>query len=128
MSHAHTERTEIIGTLTTSMRQSMVETVLLFELLAQHIGINATDMQCLNILDFEGPVPAGRLAELTGLTTGAITTSIDRLEKAGFVERVRDPRDRRRVVVQRLPSTQEGFAIFYTIYLSFILKNELFLR
>jgi DNA-binding MarR family transcriptional regulator len=116
MSHAHTERTEIIGALTTSMRQTMVETVLLFELLAQHIGINATDMQCLNILDFEGPVPAGRLAALTGLTTGAITTSIDRLEEAGFVQRVRDPRDRRRVVVQRLSSTQEGFEIFHTIY------------
>ena len=116
MSHSPTERAEIIDALTTSMRQTMVETVLLFELLAQHIGINATDMQCLNVLDFEGPVPAGRLAELTGLTTGAITSSIDRLEKGGFVERVRDPRDRRRVVVQRLPSTQEGFEIFHTIY------------
>lgn len=116
MSSSQTERAEIIGALTTSMRQTMVETVLLFELLAQHIGINATDMQCLNILDFEGSVPAGRLAELTGLTTGAITTTIDRLEKAGFVERMRDPQDRRRVVVRRLPSTQEGFEIFHTIY------------
>jgi DNA-binding MarR family transcriptional regulator len=116
MSNADTERAEIMAALTTSMRQTMVETVLLFELLAQHIGINSTDMQCLNILDFEGSVPAGRLAELTGLTTGAITVSIDRLEKGGFVERVRDPRDRRRVIVQRLPPTQEGFEIFDTIY------------
>lgn len=116
MSSPQTERAELIGALSTSMRQTMVETVLLFELLAQHIGINATDMQCLNILDFEGPVTAGRLAELTGLTTGAITATIDRLEKEGFVERVRDPKDRRRVVVRRLPSKQEGFGIFHTIY------------
>ena len=116
MSSPQTERAAIVGALTTSMRQTMVETVLLFELLAQHIGINATDMQCLNILDFEGPVPAGRLAELTGLTTGAITATIDRLEKGEFVERVRDPKDRRRVVVRRLPSKQEGFEIFHTIY------------
>jgi DNA-binding MarR family transcriptional regulator len=116
MTSPQTQRAEIIGALTTSMRQTMVETVLLFELLAQHIGINATDMQCLNILDFEGPVPAGRLAELTGLTTGAITTTIDRLEKGGFVERVRDPRDRRRVIVRQLSSTREGFEIFHTIY------------
>ena len=116
MSSPRTERTEIILALTTSMRQTIVETVLLFELLAQQIGINATDMQCLNILDFEGPVAAGRLAELTGLTTGAITNAIDRLEKNGFVERVRDPKDRRRVVVQQLPSKQEDFGIFHDIY------------
>ena len=116
MSSPRTERTEIILALTTSMRQTIVETVLLFELLAQQIGINATDMQCLNILDFEGPVTAGRLAELTGLTTGAITNAIDRLEKNGFVERVRDPKDRRRVVVQQLPSKQEDFGIFHAIY------------
>lgn len=115
MSHSQTERAAIIRALSTSMRQTIVETVLLFELMAQRIGINATDMQCLNILDIEGPVPAGRLAELTGLTTGAITTSIDRLEKGGFVERVRDPTDRRRVVIRRLSASQEGFEIFQTI-------------
>ena len=98
------------------MRRTIVETVLLFELLARQIGINATDMQCLNILDFEGPVAAGRLAELTGLTTGAITATIDRLEKGGFVERVHDPKDRRRVVVRPLFLRQEGFEIFHTIY------------
>jgi len=116
MSSPPTPRAELIAELTTSMRQTIVETVLLFELLTRHIGINATDMQCLNILDFEGPVTAGRLAELTGLTTGAITAAIDRLEKGGFVERVRDPKDRRRVVVRRLSLRQEDFEIFHTIY------------
>lgn len=58
-------------------------------------------------------MPAGWLAELTGLTTGAITSAVDRLEKAGYVQRVRGPHDRRRVVVQELP--REGFEVFGAI-------------
>jgi len=113
MSSSPGERTELIEALSLSVRKVIVETVLLFDTLAGQIGVNATDMQCLNILDFEGPVPAGRLAELTGLTTGAITTAIDRLEKAGYVQRVRDPHDRRRVVIQQIP--HEGFDVFGAI-------------
>src|SRR5260370_3636118 len=107
------ERTELIEALSLSVRKVIVETVLLFDTLASQIGVNATDMQCLNILDYEGPVPAGRLAELTGLTTGAITVAIDRLEKAGYVQRVRDPHDRRRVVIQQIP--HKGFDVFGAI-------------
>src|SRR5258707_2287093 len=107
------ERTEIIEALSLSVRKVIVETVLLFDTLASQIGVNATDMQCLNILDYEGPVPAGRLAELTGLTTGAITVAIDRLEKAGYVQRVRDPHDRRRLVIQQIP--HDGLDVFGAI-------------
>lgn len=113
MSRPPAERNELIGALTLAVRKVIVETVLRFEKIAQRMGINATDMQCLNILDFEGPVTAGRLAELTGLTTGAMTTAIDRLEKAGYVQRVRDPQDRRRVVVQQI--AREGFELFEAI-------------
>lgn len=66
---------------------------------ADRIGINATDLNCLNILSFSGELTAGELARATGLTTASITGVVDRLEKAGFVRRVRDTRDRRRVVV-----------------------------
>jgi len=45
-------------------------------------------------------MPAGRLADLTGLTTGAVTGIIDRLEKAGYVRRVNDPRDRRITIIK----------------------------
>jgi len=113
MSSGSEERTALIESLSLAMRKVIVETVLLFDLLAERIGINATDMQCLNILDYEGPVPAGRLAELTGLTTGAITAAIDRLERAGYVQRVRDPHDRRRVVIEPMP--QEEQEVFGTI-------------
>jgi DNA-binding MarR family transcriptional regulator len=67
---------------------------------ADKIGINATDLNCLNILSFSGHMTAGELARATGLTTASITGVVDRLEEAGFVTRERDPNDRRRVVVQ----------------------------
>jgi DNA-binding transcriptional ArsR family regulator len=67
---------------------------------ADKIGINATDLNCLNILSFSGHMTAGELARATGLTTASITGVVDRLEEGGFVTRERDPHDRRRVVVQ----------------------------
>lgn len=70
---------------------------------ADRLGLNNTDWECLDVLDWAGPVTAGRLAELTGLTTGAITGVLDRLEQARFVRRARDPDDRRRVIVEQLP-------------------------
>jgi DNA-binding MarR family transcriptional regulator len=66
---------------------------------ADRVGINATDLNCLNILSFSGSLAAGELARATGLTTASITGVVDRLEAAGFVRRERDPADRRRVVV-----------------------------
>jgi DNA-binding MarR family transcriptional regulator len=63
------------------------------------IGVNPTDLQCIQLLQ-HGPLTAGELARRTGLTTASITTVIDRLERAGFVARTRDPVDRRRVVVE----------------------------
>lgn len=66
---------------------------------ADRIGINSTDLNCLNILSFSGQLTAGELAKATGLTTASITGVVDRLEQAGFVHRERDVVDRRRVVV-----------------------------
>jgi DNA-binding transcriptional ArsR family regulator len=67
---------------------------------AERIGLNATDLNCLNILSFSGEMTAGELARATGLTTASITGVADRLEDAGYVRRERDPRDRRRVVIR----------------------------
>lgn len=72
---------------------------------AERIGINVTDLNCLNILALSGHLTAGELARATGLTTASITGVLDRLEEAGFVRRERDARDRRRVVV-RLDATR----------------------
>lgn len=69
-------------------------------LAAQRLGVNETDLHCLNIIENAGGVTAGELAAQSGLTTGAVTGVIDRLEKKGFARRVSDPSDRRRVKVE----------------------------
>ena len=63
------------------------------------MGINRTDGKVLDILDQSGRMSAGEVARQSNLTTGAVTAVIDRLERAGYVERVADPGDRRRVLV-----------------------------
>jgi len=75
-----------------------------FRAAAAQLGMNATDLQVIDILEITGPATAGQLAELTGLTTGAITGMIDRLEKSGLVRRESDPNDGRRVLVRLSPS------------------------
>jgi DNA-binding MarR family transcriptional regulator len=74
---------------------------------ADLLGVNRTDARCLDILDRLGRITAGRLAEESGLTTGAVTAMIDRLERAGHVRRVRDEEDRRRVLVEVTPRTRK---------------------
>jgi DNA-binding MarR family transcriptional regulator len=80
-------------------------TVLYHTAIADHLGVSATDMKCYSILMQTGPMAAGELAERTGLTTGAITGVVDRLEKATLARRVPDVSDRRRVVVELIPDT-----------------------
>jgi len=86
------------------------------------LGVNRTDGRCLDVIDREGPVAAGRLAEASGLTTAAVTAVIDRLEKAGYARRVGDPGDRRRVLVELTPLMRERaeviwgpFAMFHEV-------------
>jgi DNA-binding MarR family transcriptional regulator len=67
---------------------------------AERLGINRTDQRCMDILDLNGQMTAGRLAAESGLSTGAVTTLLDRMERAGYVQRVRDTVDRRRVLVE----------------------------
>ncbi len=77
-----------------------VRTTAFDEALAAHLGINPTDLRCLELAVAEPGVTPGRLAELSSLTTGAVTGVLDRLEKAGLVERRPDPADRRSVTVR----------------------------
>lgn len=74
---------------------------------AARIGVTVTDMQVIESLTTSGPMTAGQLADLTGLTTGAITGMINRLEEAGLVRRESDPADGRRVIVRLNPDTDQ---------------------
>ena len=76
------------------------QTTIFHVALAERMGHGGSDLRCLAFVRDHAPVTAGRLAEVTGLTTGAVTGMIDRLERAGFVRRTEDPDDRRRVLVE----------------------------
>jgi len=77
------------------------------ELVAELLGVNRTDARCLDILEQDGRISAGKLASSSGLSTGAVTAVVDRLERAGYVRRVPDPTDRRRVFVELTERAQE---------------------
>ena len=77
--------------------------VLFHEAVADRLGLSATDHKALGLIMRAGALTAGDLAQWTGLSPGAVTGLIDRLEQAGFVRRQRDPDDRRRVVVIAVP-------------------------
>jgi len=77
------------------------------------LGVNRNDARCLDVLQEREPMTAGALAEELGLTTGAITTLLDRLERVGFVRRTRDVEDRRRVQVELTPLARERISELY---------------
>ena len=80
------------------------------ERVAKRLKLSRTDLRCLDLIGRLGPLTAGRLAEESGLTTGAVTFILDRLEEAGMVRRRRDTDDRRRVWVEIVPEAQERLA------------------
>ena len=100
-SSAERQRLEAEFLLAVRRNGSIIQ--LLGQVSAERIGINATDLNCLNIVALTGPMTAGELARQTGLTTASITGVLDRLEEGGFIRRERDPKDRRRVIVNLNP-------------------------
>ena len=91
---------ETIQIIVDRFREMSTETVMFHQAVADELGLYITDHKCLDIIHRFGAMPAGRLGEMTGLTTGAITGMIDRLEKAGYVRRANDPKDRRKTIVE----------------------------
>jgi DNA-binding MarR family transcriptional regulator len=83
----------------TRVLRLMAEVCLRDHVASQRLGLGGTDSRFLTLLDVYGPLTPGRLAQLTGLTTGSVTGVIDRLERGGFVSRERDDADRRKVRV-----------------------------
>jgi len=87
------------ASLVRQIRHFIAAAILFNQKVADHAGLRLTDMQCMGVLDLLGPSTPGKLAECTGLTTGGVTVMLDRLEKAGYVKRERNPNDRRSIIV-----------------------------
>jgi DNA-binding MarR family transcriptional regulator len=86
------------------------------ERVGQFLGVNETDRRCLDIVSRLGRMSAGQLANHSGLTTGAVTAVVDRLEAAGYVARVRDPLDRRKIWVEGTAHFSQLVEIIFGVY------------
>jgi DNA-binding MarR family transcriptional regulator len=106
-------RAALMEELEHAVRRSSALGVIFGQTVASRVGISSSDLECLDFLNLDGRVTAGRLAELTGLTTGAITGVVDRLERAGLVRRERDDNDRRKVFIATVPDNIAKVGKFY---------------
>jgi DNA-binding MarR family transcriptional regulator len=104
---------ERVSALTAANRRYQQATDALDQAASELLGINRTDARCIDIVLLRGRLTAGELATAAGLSPGAVTTALDRLERAGFARRVRDPDDRRRVLVEPTDQMAELAEVVY---------------
>jgi DNA-binding MarR family transcriptional regulator len=88
------------GEIAASLRTFAARALVYNLLAAEALGLAPADLVCMCLLQLHGRATPGWLAKMTGLSSGAVTGVVDRLERAGYVTRARDPRDRRRVIVK----------------------------
>jgi len=98
-----TPKSDLVDALVRAFRDSGNQDSAFENLAAERLGVSRTDLHCLNAIENAGGLTAGQLAAAAGLTSGAVTGVVDRLERAGFARRVPDPADRRRVKVEVTP-------------------------
>lgn len=95
------------GEITAAVRGYQRAVDALDEMAARLMGLNRTDARVLDLLEEHGRMTAGEVASGAVLTSGAVTGVIDRLERAGYVRRIRDDHDRRRVIVEPTAAVYE---------------------
>jgi DNA-binding MarR family transcriptional regulator len=118
MSTPEKNRIEIVKELDWRLRAFSTSAVLASNAIAQKVGMGINELKCAEFLVRMGPMSAGKLAELAGLTTGAITGIVDRLEKVGWAKRVADPNDRRRIFIHPGPQDTEVVDGLYNSYMN----------
>jgi DNA-binding MarR family transcriptional regulator len=106
-------RDDVLSEVAEELRLSGVTNDIADQVVADYLGLNRTDTRCLDIIERLDGVSAGRLASEAGLSTGAVTTVLDRLERAGYARRVQDPGDRRRVLVELTPAARRELQQLY---------------
>ena len=107
------ERAALLAGVLREVRRMTAQSVLISQAVSERFGLNSSDLECLDLALLSGGATAGEFAKATGLTTGAITGVIDRLERAGYVRREKDPTDRRKVVVRARPAMTRRIAPLY---------------
>jgi DNA-binding MarR family transcriptional regulator len=113
------KRSELIEAMVQEVRKFLAAGILFNEKVAAELGLNGTDLQFLNLLELQGSATPGDLARWSGLTTGGVTVAVDRLEKAGYVKRQPNPKDRRSTIIRPVP------ARLLELYLIYKSKGEL---
>jgi DNA-binding MarR family transcriptional regulator len=106
-------REDMLSEVAEELRLSGATNDIADQVVADYLGLNRTDTRCLDIIERLDGVSAGRLASEAGLSTGAVTTVLDRLERAGYARRVQDPGDRRRVLVELTPAARRELQELY---------------
>src|SRR5215469_830025 len=125
-------KSKLVAQVLRGGREFSIGTVLFHQAVGQILGINVTDMKCLDMMILNGSASPTELAEHTGLSSGATTAMIDRLQEAGLIKRHRHPKDRRgtvllltRQAMRRLPSLFESLGRAMTLLLSGYSRSEL---
>jgi DNA-binding MarR family transcriptional regulator len=103
MSPGQPRKSKLVEELVSEFRVATNQDAAFDNVAARRLGVNETDLHCLNLIENSGGLTAGELARDAGLTTGAVTGVIDRLERVGYARRVPDPHDRRRVKLEVTP-------------------------
>ena len=101
------QRAAALNRLVEALRALQLAGDLMDQAFADFVGINRNDLRCIDIVDQRGRITAGELAREAGLTTGAVTALVDRMEAAGLLRRSYDPRDRRKVWVELTEEAQK---------------------
>lgn len=102
------DRAGLLRELVSEMQRSTDVSTFFLQFVAARTGIHVTDIKVLSLLSRLGPLNASRIADLSGLTTGAITFVLDRLEKLGYARRTRSAKDRRIVLMEVNPEALAG--------------------
>ena len=104
---------EVVKRVMMAGRENATNSMLFHQAIAHLLGLHVPDMRCLELISRHGPSNPSELARLTGLTTGSDTVLIDRLEKAGLIERKPDPKDRRKTILSPTRKAQMKIGPLY---------------
>ena len=116
-------REQIVNNLMISTRKEIRAAILFVNTMSEITGMHPTDIKCLDFLSDVKFATAGELAKITGLTTGAITAVIDRLEKIGFVKREADSKDRRKIIVRIIAEHPNSLELVRNIFVDKLPNN-----